>query len=146
MQALGEAIRRELVQACHDLSEGGLAVAAAEMALASLLGATLDVGSVLYDEGPRAGGTREAPEVLSIVDYVRNATLLFSESASRFLVEVTPGQREAFKSYMRSQSVHDIALVGRVTDTERLIIRNGKQTLLDVPVHALQEAWKGEQA
>ncbi|MBV9230509.1 MAG: phosphoribosylformylglycinamidine synthase subunit PurL, partial [Chloroflexi bacterium] len=34
MKALGEAIRKGLVRACHDLSEGGLGVAAAEMALA----------------------------------------------------------------------------------------------------------------
>lgn len=146
MKALGEAIRKGFVQTCHDLSEGGLALGAAEMALASLLGATLDVGSVLYDKDSEAGGARGEPGTASRDDYVRNAILLFSESASRFLVEVTQQQREAFESYMRSQNVNDMALVGRVTDTERLIVRSGEQTLLDMPVHQLQEAWKGEQA
>jgi phosphoribosylformylglycinamidine (FGAM) synthase-like enzyme len=37
MKALGAAIRQGLVRACHDLSEGGLAVAAAEMSLAGVL-------------------------------------------------------------------------------------------------------------
>src|SRR5205809_1792685 len=36
MKAVGAAIRTGLVQSCHDLSEGGLAVAAAEMSLAGL--------------------------------------------------------------------------------------------------------------
>ncbi|HEY6410573.1 MAG TPA: AIR synthase-related protein, partial [Ktedonobacteraceae bacterium] len=43
MKTLGAAIRMGLVQACHDLSEGGLAVAAAEMSLAGLLGMTIDL-------------------------------------------------------------------------------------------------------
>ncbi|MGH2618164.1 MAG: phosphoribosylformylglycinamidine synthase subunit PurL, partial [Thermomicrobiales bacterium] len=37
------AIRKGLVQSCHDLSEGGLAVAAAEMAIAGGLGMELDL-------------------------------------------------------------------------------------------------------
>ena len=43
MKVLGSAIRKGLVQACHDLSEGGFAVAAAEMSLAGLLGMTIDL-------------------------------------------------------------------------------------------------------
>src|SRR2546430_16720944 len=43
MKAIGEAVRKGLLQACHDLSEGGLAVAAAEMSLAGLLGMTIDL-------------------------------------------------------------------------------------------------------
>ena len=40
-----KAITRETVKACHDLSEGGLAVAAAEMAFAGGLGARIEIGS-----------------------------------------------------------------------------------------------------
>ena len=43
MKALGSAIRMGLIQSCHDLSEGGLAIAAAEMSLAGLLGMTIDI-------------------------------------------------------------------------------------------------------
>ena len=43
MKALGSAIRMGLIQSCHDLSEGGLAIAAAEMSLARLLGMTIDI-------------------------------------------------------------------------------------------------------
>ena len=41
-----EAIAAGLVRACHDLSEGGLAVAAAEMAFAGGLGAAIELGEV----------------------------------------------------------------------------------------------------
>src|SRR5439155_361872 len=78
-RGLHEAIRQGLVRACHDLSEGGLAVAAAEMAFAGGVGADLT--------------QREAAEP-SLPDHVR----LFSESTSRFLVEVPPGQAAPFRA------------------------------------------------
>ncbi|MFL5629425.1 MAG: glycosyltransferase family 9 protein, partial [Ktedonobacteraceae bacterium] len=46
MKALGSAIRRGLVCSCHDLSEGGLAVALAEMAIAGSLGVRVDLGNL----------------------------------------------------------------------------------------------------
>jgi phosphoribosylformylglycinamidine synthase len=71
--ALHAAIKRGLIRSCHDLSEGGLAVALAEMAFAGGLGAR-----VALRELPCEGG--------SAGDFVR----LFSESTSRFVVEVRP--------------------------------------------------------
>ena len=41
------AIDAGLVRACHDLSEGGLATAMAEMAFAGGLGATVDLDAML---------------------------------------------------------------------------------------------------
>ena len=46
--ALHKAIYTGLVRACHDLSEGGLAVAAAEMAFAGGLGARISLADVPY--------------------------------------------------------------------------------------------------
>ena len=71
--ALHEAIGRGLVRSCHDLSEGGLAVALAEMALAGGLGARVSLGDV-----PRAD------------DAASDFVLLFSESPTRFVLEVRP--------------------------------------------------------
>jgi phosphoribosylformylglycinamidine synthase len=73
-QKLHQAISRGLVRSCHDLSEGGLAVAVAEMALAGRLGADLDLKGM-----PRTSRARHV------------ASLLFSESPSRFLAEVRQG-------------------------------------------------------
>ena len=63
-KALHQAISRGLIRSCHDLSEGGLAVALAEMALAGGLGAQVSLSDV-----PRADDAG--------CDFV----LLFSESA-----------------------------------------------------------------
>jgi phosphoribosylformylglycinamidine synthase len=75
-QALHAAIARGLVRACHDLAEGGLAVALAEMAFAGEVGADFATSEL---------GSSEADDVL-----------LFAESATRFLVEVQPANIAAF--------------------------------------------------
>jgi phosphoribosylformylglycinamidine synthase len=130
MRALGEAIRKGLVRACHDLSEGGLAIAAAEMALAGMLGVNLNIHSI-----QPAG----SPLIQDAVEIVR----LFSESASRFLVEVTPEQWGAFEKHMRTRGVQDVIFVGTVTNTGQFIVRDDETELIHLSVEELQEAWRG---
>ncbi|HYG76195.1 MAG TPA: phosphoribosylformylglycinamidine synthase subunit PurL [Planctomycetota bacterium] len=79
-KAMHRAIVRETVRACHDLSEGGLAVAAAEMAFAGGVGAHIELARVPV---PRT----LPPNVV-----------LFSESPSRYLVEVPRESRQDFES------------------------------------------------
>ncbi len=133
MKALGAAIRQGLVRACHDLSEGGLAVAAAEISLAGLLGIDIDLEQIPHDM-----------HVLhaNLIDTL----LLFSESASRFLLEVAPEKRAAFEAHMRSHGVQDIACIGVVSSTGRFTVRGVEQVLIDLTVADLQQAWKGEEA
>jgi len=133
MNAVGNAIRAGLVQSCHDLSEGGLAVAAAEMALAGLLGLTIDI-----EHMPR--------QSLEYPGELQATILLFSESASRFLVEVAPQQKEAFEAHMQERHVDDVACLGSVTEHGRFQVRQGKRLLIDLSIDELQTAWKGEPA
>ncbi|HEV2580375.1 MAG TPA: AIR synthase-related protein, partial [Ktedonobacteraceae bacterium] len=133
MQAVGSAVREGLARACHDLSEGGLAVAAAEMSLAGLLGVSLDLEAV-----PREPLELEAEQAQSVA--------LFSETASRFLVEVTPGQQAAFEQHMRALGINDMALIGHVTHGGQFVVRDGTRVVIDVAVETLQAAWKGERA
>ena len=72
-RAVHQAIRAGLVAACHDVSEGGLAVALAEMCIASRLGLSVDT-----------------------LPHVDVATALFSESAGRLLVEIAAADVDAF--------------------------------------------------
>jgi phosphoribosylformylglycinamidine synthase len=132
MQALGAAIRAGLVCSCHDLSEGGLAVAAAEMALAGQPGLNIDL--------------RRVPHYLR-TDCDIATTLLFSESPSRFLVEVAPVQREAFEHFLNQRHIQDFNLVGGTNSTGRLrLAYNPPQPEISLPVATLQAAWKGELA
>jgi phosphoribosylformylglycinamidine synthase len=71
--------------------------------------------------------------------------LLFSESPSRFLVEVASDQQAAFESFLREQEIGHVAQIGSVTEAARLVIRWNAATLIDLSVSALQAAWKGEQ-
>ena len=84
MKAVHQAIKKGWVRAAHDPSEGGLAVAAAEMAFASDFGMKLDLRKV-------KGTTKDAQRVL------------FSESASRFLLEVDKAKLNQDVSLIGSQ-------------------------------------------
>jgi phosphoribosylformylglycinamidine synthase subunit PurSL len=123
MDALSAAMEEGLARACHDCSEGGIAVAAAEMAIAGALGMEVRLGQVPLGEP---------------VD--RDDAVLFSESNTRFLVEVGPEHRSRFESKM---SGIDFALIGRVTDRQRLDVygRTGR-LVLSASVAELKEAWQ----
>jgi phosphoribosylformylglycinamidine synthase len=122
-EAVHRAIDSGLVRACHDLSEGGLAVAAAEMAFAGALGAGLTLDGL-----PRGEGTDDP------------AVTLFSESNSRFLCEVPPQSAEAFESVLQDLP-H--ARLGEVTDSGRLEIRIAGAVVVSADVQQLKEAWQG---
>ncbi|MCA9116531.1 MAG: phosphoribosylformylglycinamidine synthase subunit PurL [Planctomycetaceae bacterium] len=119
---LHAAMRQQLVRSCHDLSEGGLAVAAAEMAFAGGLGLELDLSALAAET-----------ELADVV-------LLFSESNSRFLVEVEPQHCEAFEAALEAVPLFRL---GTVTDDPTLRITGGNGTLrIDSALAALREAWK----
>ncbi|HEX5500264.1 MAG TPA: AIR synthase-related protein, partial [Thermomicrobiales bacterium] len=120
--ALHRAIRAGLVQACHDLSEGGLAVAAAEMAIAGERGAAIDLD--------RTPGVETGLPVASV---------LFAESATRFLVEVRPDDAPAFERALGRASW---GRIGRVTEDARLTMRAGERIAIDDDVAALRRAWR----
>jgi len=121
--ALSSASARGLVRACHDLSEGGLAVAASEMAFAGELGLSIDLRKVPLAE-----------------DVSRDDTILFSESNSRFLVEVPPGKR---KSFERTVACIPFGCIGKVTKAKRLVIRGlRRRKIVDAGISRLKEAWQ----
>jgi phosphoribosylformylglycinamidine synthase subunit PurSL len=126
LKALHAAIAAGLARSCHDLSEGGLAVAAAEMAFAGGLGLDLDLASMPAGELPKSCD--------------RVSTLLFSESCTRFLVEVAPEQCADFE---RLLSDHDTARVGRVTADPELVLRHSGAVIARASLDDLRRAHQG---
>jgi phosphoribosylformylglycinamidine synthase len=123
MEALSKATNKGLVKSCHDLSEGGIGVAAAEMAFAGGLGMSLDL--------------KEVPQGETIE---RDDHLLFCESNSRFLVEVAPGARKEFESAMAGTA---FAQIGRVMKDTKLEITGLKgKIILSADIADLKEAWQ----
>lgn len=123
MDALSAVIEKGLVRACHDLSEGGIGVAAAEMAFAGGLGMVIHLGQVPLGEA------------INRDDYV-----FFSESNTRFLVEVAPEDRHQFEGMMAGVN---FAAVGQFTSTGRLEVYGlNEKIVLSALIAELKEAWQ----
>ncbi len=121
-KALGEATENGLVESAHTPTFGGLGVALALTAFAGMLGLDVDLRNV-----PAEG-----------VD--RDSVLLFSESNSRFIVTVSQSNRERFEKCLAGVP---FALVGRVTEEQRLRVRgSGGRLLIDSDLTELKQAWK----
>ncbi|HVW01673.1 MAG TPA: phosphoribosylformylglycinamidine synthase subunit PurL [Planctomycetaceae bacterium] len=121
--AMYAAIEKGLVRSCHDLSEGGLAVSAAEMAFAGELGLELDLAPAA-----KATGINE------------DAVLLFSESNTRFLVEVPPNHVAAFEAQFAGLPV---VKIGQVVASDRVQIRGvGGQNVIDSRWGELKTHWQ----
>ena len=120
-EAVYQAIRDGLCRSVHDLSEGGLAVAAAEMSFAGGLGVHLDIARMI-----------ECPD--------RNpAVRLFSESNTRFLIEVEPGSAEVFEEGFADLPY---ARLGVVTADRMVVLCDDRSVLIRDTLDALKESWK----
>jgi phosphoribosylformylglycinamidine synthase len=141
--AIHRAIDAGLVRACHDLSEGGLAVALAEMAFAGGLGAKISLAGVPTDSGGLSqfsGGLSQfSVHENGTVPFQITAVLLFSESNTRFLCEVRPDNATAFEAAVASIP-H--ARIGEVTDSGTLEILSENATIVSGDVSVLKEAWQ----
>lgn len=136
LRAVHRAIASGLVQACHDCSEGGVGVALAEMAIAGRVGAEVDLTAV------------PAPADL------RDSERLFSESLSRFIVEVRPEHAQAFEALFADIPHACIGTVrasapasgGAGQEPPVLCIRGSAgDAVVWATVANLEAAWLGEQ-
>ena len=109
---LHQAIRSGLVRAAHDASEGGLAVALSEMAIGGLLGVDVHLDAIASDY----------------------AIALFSESTGRVVVEVAPGDADAFLSMMAG---HAVDVLGCVTTARRIVMHPVIDVDLDAARHGI---------
>ncbi len=122
-RALHAALRVGQIAAIHDCSEGGLAVASAEMCIAGRLGLALDLCPL-----PRT-------------DDVDTWAALFAESSARFLVEVAPEHAAAFESTLAGRPC---AQLGSITHQPALCITGlDGNVAVESEVDALVQAWQG---
>ena len=120
---IADAVTQGLAVSCHDCSEGGLAVALAEMAFAGGVGIEADLRGL-----PKGK------------DCSRVDTQLFSESNSRYIVEVEPENYDAFAKLMLNLPFGQI---GKVTTEKKLIIKaEGGEAVIALDVDLLKQAWQ----
>jgi len=115
------AIQAGCVLAAHDLSEGGLAAAVAEMAIGGKLGANVDVGEAKV-EGELSATKR-----------------MFSESQSRLLLEVPPDRIDDLKANLHEAP---FAVIGETTADATLRYSDGAATLATLAIADAEASWK----
>ncbi len=123
MKKVSKAVRDGLIRSAHDCSEGGIGVALAEMLFAGGYGAEVDIA--------------KAPRVKSID---RDDVVLFSESNSRFIVEVPECCKAQFEKAMKGVS---LGMIGKVVKAKTLIVKGLKgETVIRTNLGALKKAWQ----
>ena len=109
-----KAIKEGLIRSLHDVSEGGVAVTIAEMAIGGAMGATIEL------------------------DYTDLPLLqtLFSESNSRVIVETV--QEEKFINFMKGIPVYKLGKTGG----DRLIVRKDGRIFININVRELEKEFR----
>lgn len=130
-ETISKAAQKGLIAACHDCSEGGLAVTLAEMAFSGGLGATVFLKEVPY---------QAVSCQLSAVSRKRNDFVLFSESNSRFVVEVERKDQKDFERLFRGIP---LGLIGCTQRQKEVTVYglDGK-ACLSADIDSLKESWQ----
>lgn len=121
--AVTDCISRKLFLSCHDISNGGYAVAAAEMLLPERreknLGAAIDLDKI---EGE-----------------LRPDKKLFSES-SGFIMEIPPGSLKQAEEIFKKHNI-TLSRAGEVTAGGVLSIKSGKREIIKLPAEEMLKAY-----
>ncbi len=122
--ALSKASSSGLIKAMHDCSEGGLAVALAEMAFSGGLGMEIFLGEV-----PFASKSQK-----------RNDVILFSESNSRFIVEVEKRNRKNFEKILKGIP---FGLIGCISGKKEFKVYGlDAKPCIKADIGKLKQAWQ----
>ncbi len=115
------AIQQELINSAHDCSDGGLGVSLAESSFSGGLGMEIDMRKIPTDSMDRD-------------DYI-----LFSESASRIILTISPVNQEQFEIIMEGTP---IAQIGVVKGKNFKITSNMGNVIINTPISKLKQAWQ----
>ena len=117
-----QAVSEDLVLAAHDVSEGGLAVAAAEMAFSMIAGMEIDL------------------DALPVNGDLTNVEKLFAESSSRILIEC---ESESIDRIQEIFSESAFAVIGSTESSHQsLRFKSDGMNIIDNEIESLKETWK----
>jgi phosphoribosylformylglycinamidine synthase len=122
--AVIDAIDQGLVAACHDISNGGLACTAAEMALTRPARYGLELN---LDKAGDAGKN------------MRTDKLLFSES-SGFVIEAKAGAEARLVELIKSYNLEPME-IGTVTNSRRIVMKRMGKKVVDLDLDAARKTW-----
>ncbi len=124
-KAMQAAIENELVASCHAVARGGLGVHLSCLVMAGGLGLDLDLSKIPMDDNRGS---------------LLNETVLFSESAGRFIVTVAPENKQIFEKIFTGMAV---GCIGSVTDghDHLKVFGLNNESLIDLPLQELETAF-----
>ncbi len=122
LEACLELMATDAIVAIQDMGAAGLTSSSAEMAAKGGSGIELDLDCV-----PQREANMTAYE------------MMLSESQERMLAVLKPG-READAARIFGKWELDFAVIGRTTDTHRLVVKHRGKVVADLPVAALSDA------
>ncbi len=121
LEACLELMATDAIIAIQDMGAAGLTSSSSEMAAKGGAGIELDLDHVPQRE-----------------THMTAYEMMLSESQERMLMVLKPG-REAEAERIFTKWELDFAIIGKTTDTSRLIIRHKGEIVADMPVDALSE-------
>ncbi len=120
MNGLLTNIEKKYISSCHDVSEGGIGVCLSEMAIGGNIGISVDISKINSD--------------------LRDDFTLFSESNTRWIVEVEKQYNNDFEKILKKENTPFIKI--GITSRKQLIINNGKTTLINLDINKIRNIWK----
>ncbi|UCH72569.1 MAG: phosphoribosylformylglycinamidine synthase subunit PurL [Thermoplasmatales archaeon] len=114
------AIKKEYVASCHDVSEGGIGVCLSEMAIGGDIGANVNLSQVGNN--------------------IRSDFKLFSESNTRWIVEIKKDKQKYFDILLKKEKTPFIK-IGE-TDQRKLVISDLEKNTVDLDLEDIRYAWK----
>lgn len=120
MRKIHIAIKKGIISACHDCSDGGLITAIIEMAMGGEKGVEIFIDRIETEDK-------------SI------ETVLFSESQGRFVVEVESRDKKKFERTLKGS---DVSHIGRVIEEREIRIFEGNRLLFTILLDDAMKAWR----
>ena len=119
LEACLELMASDAIVAIQDMGAAGLTSSSVEMAAKGGLGTELDL-----DKVPRRESGMTAYE------------LMLSESQERMLMILKPGREDEARKIFEKWEL-DFAVIGRVTETGKLVLKEGGKVVAEIPVQPL---------
>ncbi|MBI3811484.1 MAG: phosphoribosylformylglycinamidine synthase subunit PurL [Nitrospirae bacterium] len=122
-----------LLEACLEIMKQDLVVAIQDMGAAGLSSSSVEMAG--------RGGTGIEMELARVPRREEGMTpyeLMLSESQERMLLVAKPGREDAILAICAKWDL-DVAAIGRVTDTRRLVLKNDGRIVADLPIPALTD-------
>jgi phosphoribosylformylglycinamidine synthase len=120
INSLLKIIEKGYVAACHDCSEGGIGVCLSEMCIGGNIGCKISLDTI--------GGD------------LRSDTKLFSESNTRWIMEIKKGKKHEFERFLLKKDI-PFNLIGHV-GSESLTIHDGDIELINENIQNIAGIWK----